>query len=271
MTSNVIYYCVYRITNLVENKHYYGYKSSKIHPSKVIGVTYFSSSTDKEFIKDQKENPKNYKYKIVQNFSNKKDALTREILLHNKFNVAINSNFYNRAKQTSIGFDCTGKFTAKDKEGNTFSADINDPRRLTGEIISVHVGNTRAENTIQAKDLNGKFIGNVSKCDSRWNTGEIIYVRTGCKQSEESKEKNKKSNQNKITIKTPSGEIFKVSSDDPLYLNGTYVGISSGMIWVNNNIERKTINAEELSYYLNNGWKRGKKLNNFNFCKLSAN
>jgi hypothetical protein len=30
MTSKPIYFCVYRITNLVEKKHYYGYKSSSV-------------------------------------------------------------------------------------------------------------------------------------------------------------------------------------------------------------------------------------------------
>ncbi len=90
MTSKPIYFCVYRITNLVENKHYYGYKSSVIHPSKVIGVTYFSSSKGiygKQFIADQKENPQNYKYKIVQIFDSKYEALSREIRLHTKFDM----------------------------------------------------------------------------------------------------------------------------------------------------------------------------------------
>ena len=32
MTSNTIYHYVYRITNLINNKHYYGKRSSKYKP-----------------------------------------------------------------------------------------------------------------------------------------------------------------------------------------------------------------------------------------------
>ena len=108
MTSTSIYHYVYRITNLVENKHYYGKRSSKIEPKKDLGKKYFSSSSDKNFIKDQKENPQNYKYKIVAIFTKSSDALEREKLLHFKFNVNSNIKFYNRAKQTSKFFDNTG-------------------------------------------------------------------------------------------------------------------------------------------------------------------
>jgi len=97
----------YRITNTKLNKHYYGTRSSK-DPSSDLGIKYFSSSADKEFIQDQKENPHNYKYKIIKIFKNRKDALKLEIKLHDKFNVGINESFYNRAKQTSTGFDTAG-------------------------------------------------------------------------------------------------------------------------------------------------------------------
>ena len=50
------YHYVYRITNKVCRKHYYGVRSSNNHPKQDIGIQYFSSSYDKDFIKDQKEN-----------------------------------------------------------------------------------------------------------------------------------------------------------------------------------------------------------------------
>ena len=67
-----------------------------------------TDSTDKDFIKDQKENPQNYRYKIIHVFMKRSDAVLLEIKLHNKFNVNINESFYNRSKQTSVGFDVTG-------------------------------------------------------------------------------------------------------------------------------------------------------------------
>lgn len=40
------YHYVYRITNKVENKHYYGSRSSNVPPIEDIGKKYFSSSSD---------------------------------------------------------------------------------------------------------------------------------------------------------------------------------------------------------------------------------
>lgn len=104
-----MYHYVYRITNLVKNKHYYGKRKSIIDPNNDLGVKYFSSSSDKDFIKDQKDNPQNYKYKIIRTFKSSKDALEFEIKLHNKFDVGVNESFYNKSKQISVGFDNTGK------------------------------------------------------------------------------------------------------------------------------------------------------------------
>jgi hypothetical protein len=108
MSSNSIYsHYVYRITNLVENRHYYGIRSCKNRsPLEDLGVRYFSSATNKEFIKDQKQNPSYYKYKIIRACNSRKDAIDLEILLHEKFDVGANEKFYNKAKQTDTGF-CT--------------------------------------------------------------------------------------------------------------------------------------------------------------------
>ena len=99
---------VYRITNKVENKHYYGCRTTKLDPKDDLGSKYFSSAKDKEFIKDQKENPDHYKYKIIKIFSTREEAIKLEIKLHNKFNVGVNESFYNKVKQTSCKFDTSG-------------------------------------------------------------------------------------------------------------------------------------------------------------------
>jgi hypothetical protein len=102
------YHYTYRITNVVEKKYYYGVHSCNCLPKEDIGVKYFSSSKNKAFKDDIKENPQNYKYKVVKIFSTRKEALEHEIFLHAKFNVGVNKKFYNGAKQTSTGFDTTG-------------------------------------------------------------------------------------------------------------------------------------------------------------------
>jgi hypothetical protein len=101
------YHYTYRITNIVEKKYYYGVHSCDCLPKEDIGVKYFSS-TKPEFVKDQKQNHQNYKYKVIKIFKTRKEAVEHEIFLHNKFEVGKNPKFYNGAKQTSTGFDRTG-------------------------------------------------------------------------------------------------------------------------------------------------------------------
>ena len=112
-----IYYYVYRITNLLDNKHYYGKRGCNIPPKYDLGVKYFSSSYDKKFIKLQKENPSIFKYKVIKIFSCNNKASLFEIKLHKYFNVGINKNFYNRCIQTDTKFDRTGiKMSVEDKK-----------------------------------------------------------------------------------------------------------------------------------------------------------
>lgn len=108
MNTEKLYHYTYIITNVVENKYYIGCRSSKVPPEKDLGTKYFSSSKDKEFVKDQKLNPQNYKYKIIATFDSKLLAINLEIKLHNIHNVGVNPSFYNRAKQTTLGWDTTG-------------------------------------------------------------------------------------------------------------------------------------------------------------------
>ncbi len=102
------FYYVYRITNTKTKMHYYGSRVCSIQPKQDIGIIYFSSSYNKEFMKDQKINKQDYKYKIVKYCKDNIEKQLFEIYLHNKFDVAYNINFYNKSKQTLVGFDCTG-------------------------------------------------------------------------------------------------------------------------------------------------------------------
>lgn len=100
-------YYTYRITNTKHNKHYYGSRQCDCNPKDDIGVLYFSSSTDCDFISDQKSNQDDYKYKVIRVYLDRQSALNMEIKLHNKFDVKNNINFYNKANQTSNGFTVT--------------------------------------------------------------------------------------------------------------------------------------------------------------------
>lgn len=107
-----IYY-VYRITNIVIDKHYYGFRGTFKKPKEDIGIKYFSSSSDREFIKDQKERRENYSYKIILSTPNKKKAQNLEVRLHKYFMVGTNDKFYNRATQTHIALIGTKETAAR--------------------------------------------------------------------------------------------------------------------------------------------------------------
>ena len=108
LAIDMMYHYTYRITNVKEGMYYYGVRSCDCLPKEDIGVKYFSTSKKKEFIKDQKENPQDYKYKVVKIFSTRTEAVEHEIFLHKKFEVGKNLSFYNDSKQTSTGFDRSG-------------------------------------------------------------------------------------------------------------------------------------------------------------------
>lgn len=89
------YHYLYRITNLVEQKHYYGIRTShNILPQQDLGIRYFSSSRDKNFKTDQKDNPENYRHKVIIVADSRERVAELEVKLHRKFNVGVNPKFY---------------------------------------------------------------------------------------------------------------------------------------------------------------------------------
>jgi len=107
------YHYVYRITNIVTNMYYYGDRSCNCQPKEDIGINYFSSSSLKLFIKDQKNNPQDYKYKVIRIFETcRTDAKQLEVDLHKRFDVMNHPKFINRANQLSAYTDTTGRLVS---------------------------------------------------------------------------------------------------------------------------------------------------------------
>ncbi len=90
------YHYVYYLVGS-DSRLYIGVRSSTCKPS---ADKYTGSYKDKSFKPVYKG--------ILKEFSTRKQAVMYEIYLHNKWDVARNPLFANRAKQTSIGFDMTG-------------------------------------------------------------------------------------------------------------------------------------------------------------------
>lgn len=149
-----MFHYVYQITNKVNSKMYIGSRTSNIEPANDLGKKYFSSSKDKEFQKEQRENPENFIYEVLSIYNNKDDMLNEEIRLHNLYEVGKNLNYYNKSKQTSKSFSMNGRVNVKDKDGNILSVSVDDPRYLSGELVGVSKGLIWINNGIIRKQIN---------------------------------------------------------------------------------------------------------------------
>ena len=225
-----IYHYVYRISNILENKHYYGSRTSQKEPYNDLGKKYYSSSRDKIFIKDQKQSPQNYKYKIIKIFNSKQLALECEIKLHNKFDVKSNENFYNKANQKMSGFDTTGSTNKLLSEYNKIFISVkdpitgwhgkvkrDDPRFLSGDLVGITKGSknlhlSHLKETVTVRNTDGVFL-RVSNKDPRYISGELVPVTKGL-----------------IVVKDKSGNIFQVMKNDIRYTSGELVGVMKGVV-----------------------------------------
>lgn len=208
MNTNQVYHYVYRITNTVDSKHYYGSRSSSVHPTKDLGKLYFSSSTDTLFVKDQKIHPQHYKYKIVAIYKNRVDALALEAKLHQKFDVKSNPSFYNKANQTSSKFSTASRVTCV----NTLTEEIlSVPKEEFDSkewLIGINAGR------VPVRDHNGNTT-TVSKNDFRYLSGELVPIAKG-------------KNKGKVIVKDLQGKVFTVNAEDPKYLSGQLLPVWLG-------------------------------------------
>ena len=182
------YHYTYRITNILLKMYYYGTRSTNLNPKDDLGIKYFSSSSDKEFIQDQKENPQNYKYKIIHIYDNRKSAIEMEIKLHNKFNVGISEKFYNRAKQTSTGFDTTGMSFQFSEEHKRKMSSSSIGRKHTEETKDkISIINKGRKHTEETKDKIS--IANKGKIKSLETRSKLSISNKGKIRTEETKDK----------------------------------------------------------------------------------
>ncbi len=238
VTTIGTYHYLYRITNIVEIKHYIGIRTSKnILPQDDLGVKYFSSSKDTQFKQDQKDHPENYRYKIIIVSYSRKKVAELEVKYHKKFNVGNNSKFYNLANQTNTSFSDHEKVSMRDKDGKCVRVSINDPRIENGELFGV------AKGKIAMIDGEGK-ISQVSIVDPRIASGELQYINKGVTTVRDSNGNHIRVDVDDPRIKTGelqninkgistmrdfNGNIIKVTSNDPRIKTGELVGSTKGM------------------------------------------
>lgn len=232
------YHYTYCITEINSGKMYIGVRSSNVPPEKDLGTKYFSSSSNKEFIKSQKKNPSNYRYEVLSTFTSREEANIEEIRLHELYDVGINEQYLNRSKADAVKFIyiSANKVTVKDVKGNYYSVDKDDPRYLAGELVSnmsglatlydengnvVHkkvgcydrekfTGITKNKVVVIDKEGN-QFL--VDKNDPRYLSGEVESIHL-----------------NKIPVVGPNGKIFKIDKNNPRYIAGKFQHAKRGYV-----------------------------------------
>lgn len=163
---------VYCITEHSTSKKYIGVRSCDKDPEQDIGYTYFSSSSDKVFMRNQKLNRINYSYEVMSQYDNRLNASLEEVRLHHLYQVNTNEMFINKFMSTSVGFN-PGEFRVlKDCNNNIYYLHKDDPFISKNDLKGISYG------LVSVKDVHNNYL-QVSTSDPRYVSGELVHITKG--------------------------------------------------------------------------------------------
>ena len=286
------YHYFYQITNLINGHFYYG-----IHSTNDLEDGYMGSG--KRLNRAYKKyGIENFEKVILKYFDTRKECakyeaeIVTEELVHNPscYNVSCGGEYFNTL----------GTISVKDKEGNYFRCDVNDPKYISGEYI----GNTKGKRPVFDKEL-GYYVSIDTEIIKHNPTRYIdpsagfihcINIQTGeskritCEEYKNNKDIWQSYTYNKICVKDKTGKHFLVDKEDPRYLSGELTFMwkdrkhkpktiekvkqifkhinhqqgkknsQYGTCWIHNEKENKKIKKEDLELYINDGWIKGRKM-----------
>lgn len=236
MKKDYNYHYVYRITNIVTGYHYYGSKSCNEQPKENIGKRYFSTSTNKLFIQDQKNNPQDYKYKIIKIFETTREYATQlEVDLHKKFDVKNHPKFINKANQTSTKFNTnhlkgeknhfygkthsteTKKILSDQRKGQNTGKDNHFYGKKHSKESLEKMSNIK-KGLVSVEDKNGNRF-TVDKNDVRINFGELVTTNKLNAQQEWFRKKLSENHADISGAKNPRAKKIEIynSKDELMY------------------------------------------------------
>lgn len=155
-------YIIYQITNLLSGHIYIGAHSTDNLYDRYMGSSKYLKKDIKEFGK------KNFKKEILFIFDNKEEMMIKEAELVNK-EFVLREDTYNKFVGGVNSFNTIGMLTVRDKNGNTFLAYKDDPRYLSGELVSATTGK------VSVKDSCGRTY-QVDKNDEKIKSGKLITL-----------------------------------------------------------------------------------------------
>lgn len=148
------YHYTYLIRNKINKKKYIGVRTSTCLPKD--DMYWGSCKTLTETIATEGEY--NFKKRVLRIWKTREDAMEHEIALHKKYNVARNSSFYNKSRQTSTGFDydCTGRVCSDETKRKIGLPKIGVPRsdETKRKLSIAHTGKKQSEELKQWRSIN---------------------------------------------------------------------------------------------------------------------
>lgn len=204
INKDLKYYYTYKISNLINNKYYYGKHSTNNLYDNYSGSGTILKNAYKKYGKE------NFKFEVLKYFHNENELNIAEKELIND-SVIFDKNSYNITIGGHGGKNknLLNKVTVCDKNGKTYCVSKNDLRYLNGELSAI------AKNKIPVKDKNGVY---KQILKSEYDSSLYTTVSKG-----------------KITVKDVNGNKLFVDITDPKYVSGEYIPYSSGFCNLINN------------------------------------
>jgi hypothetical protein len=240
------YFCIYKITNLINNYIYIGAHKTKNINDGYMGSGKLIKEAIKEFGKE------NFLKEILFVFDTKKSMLLKEAEIVNKVFCKLKET-YNQIPGGSHSYKdhLCEMVLVRTENGGCLLIYKDDPRWLSGELKHIHKGFVLVKDdlgnvsrvsinneeyingklkhisvgTVPVKDSNGKIF-RVDRKDSRLLSGELVSIQKG-----------------RVSVKNKNSDHFWVDLTDPRYLSGELVHISTGMV----NVRDKNNNTFSIS------------------------
>lgn len=162
--KNNTFFVIYKITNLLNGYIYVGAHSTQNINDRYMGSSKYLKQDMKKFGKE------NFKKDILYIYDNIEDMKLKEAEVVNK-DFCFREDTYNKVIGGIDSFSTIGMLSVSDKNYNTFLVYKDDPRYLSGELVSCKKGK------VSVSDKEGNTFA-VNKDDERIKTGELVTLNS---------------------------------------------------------------------------------------------